>query len=304
MKKVLLSVLLLASASLQAQYNGTGGGGYGTNYGAGGGTMTASGGVYTIPQSGGYGYNMGAAPAPVMGMDQCRFEALKRQVHCQAFDDTKLTIAKQAIVNNPLTAMQVRELAGLFTFESTKLKFAKFAYAYTVNPYDYYVVNDVFTFGSSVRELNLFISGASGCAPGNGQFGGGSWGAGHGGNSHQSPPRPPRPGVGPAPTPAPSCGMMRPPVECHEFETMKSTINKLTFDSDKLTIARQIASARTLNSRQVREIMLLFTFESSRMEFAQAAYKTVGDPWDYWVVNDAFHFSSSITELQEFMASR
>jgi hypothetical protein len=46
----------------------------------------------------------------------------------------------------------------LFTFENNRLDFAKFAYAYTFDTGNYYLVNDAFTFETSIDELNAYIS--------------------------------------------------------------------------------------------------------------------------------------------------
>jgi hypothetical protein len=46
-----------------------------------------------------------------------------------------------------------------FSFESTRLDFARFAYAYVVDPQSYFMVNNAFAFSSSVDDLNRFLMG-------------------------------------------------------------------------------------------------------------------------------------------------
>jgi DNA invertase Pin-like site-specific DNA recombinase len=55
------------------------------------------------------------------------------------------------------TSQQVKELLQLFTFENNKLELAKYAYRNTVDKRTYFIVNDVFSFGSSRDELARFI---------------------------------------------------------------------------------------------------------------------------------------------------
>jgi hypothetical protein len=86
------------------------------------------------------------------------FCALKNAVANQSFDSNKLMIAKQAVASNYLTAFQVAELADLMTFESNKLDFAKCAYKFTIDKNNYYLLNNVFSFSSSVYELNKYIN--------------------------------------------------------------------------------------------------------------------------------------------------
>jgi hypothetical protein len=45
-----------------------------------------------------------------------------------------------------------------FTFEDSKLEFAKNAYANCSNKDDYYMLNEAFTFSSSKSELNKYVS--------------------------------------------------------------------------------------------------------------------------------------------------
>lgn len=86
-----------------------------------------------------------------------------------------------------------------------------------------------------------------------------------------------------------------------EFRTIQSSIASKDFDDTKLSTAKQVAQAKCLNSAQVRDIMGLLDFESSRLEFAKLAHEQVVDPENYYLVNDGFEFELSIEELQEFI---
>ncbi len=103
------------------------------------------------------GYN-GPIGCPVP-MSPGDFSDLKNTISSKTFEDSKMTIAKQVLQNNCLLTTQVKDLMGLFTFEATKLDFAKYAYDYTYDVGNYYKVNDQFTFESSIDELNQYISG-------------------------------------------------------------------------------------------------------------------------------------------------
>lgn len=75
-----------------------------------------------------------------------------------SFESDKLTIAKQALRNNHIDAAGVERIARQFSFESSRLEFAKYAYSKCVDQQNYYRVNSVFDFSSSVRKLNEFIN--------------------------------------------------------------------------------------------------------------------------------------------------
>ena len=86
------------------------------------------------------------------------FIEAKSSISSKDFEDTKMTVAKLVVGNNCLTCKQVKEIMMLFTFENTKLDFAKFSYGYTFDIGNYYKLNDAFTFSSSVDELNKYIN--------------------------------------------------------------------------------------------------------------------------------------------------
>lgn len=91
-------------------------------------------------------------------MSANNFMQLKSVICNSAFDSSKLKIAEQAVSSNFVSAEQVAELLSMLSFESSKLQLAKFAYKNTVNKNKYFLVNNEFSFSSSIDELNKFIS--------------------------------------------------------------------------------------------------------------------------------------------------
>jgi hypothetical protein len=87
------------------------------------------------------------------------FTAAKKTIADASFEDSKLSTAKSVASSNCLTSAQVTEICNLFSFEDTKLAFAKYAYKYTTDPRNYFKVNNVFSFDASKDELNKFVSG-------------------------------------------------------------------------------------------------------------------------------------------------
>ncbi len=94
------------------------------------------------------------APRPCHEKD---FLEIKHLIQKETFEDTKLTIAKQATSAEWLTVDQLSEIAMLFTYEDTKLQYLKFAYDFCYDPNKYYKLNKVFTYSSSIDELNEFV---------------------------------------------------------------------------------------------------------------------------------------------------
>ncbi|MFZ4523535.1 MAG: DUF4476 domain-containing protein [Bacteroidales bacterium] len=94
------------------------------------------------------------------------------------------------------------------------------------------------------------------------------------------------------------------PMDNRSFDQAVESISSKSFESSKLTIAKQIVAANCLRCQQVKEIMKLFSFESNRLEFAKFAYKYTWDIKNYYLLNDAFDFESSIDELNKHINGR
>lgn len=90
-------------------------------------------------------------------MAPTNFASAKKSIESKGFDEDKLTIAKQIVKSNCMTANQIKEVLAFFGFEETKLAFARYSYDYCVDQNNYYVINDAFSFSSSVDELNKYI---------------------------------------------------------------------------------------------------------------------------------------------------
>ncbi len=99
-------------------------------------------------------------PAPVTPQPMCmsEFNQLKQTIDHAGFESTRLSIFKQALPYNYFTSAQVRDLMDMFWFESTKLEMAKLAYPKTIDQNNYYIVNNGFSFSSSVNELGEYVA--------------------------------------------------------------------------------------------------------------------------------------------------
>lgn len=75
-----------------------------------------------------------------------------------SFDDTRLSTAKQISKSNCLSTAQIVQICEIFSFEETKLDFAKFAYDRCTDTKNYFNVNNIFTFSSNVESLSTYVS--------------------------------------------------------------------------------------------------------------------------------------------------
>ena len=86
-----------------------------------------------------------------------------------------------------------------------------------------------------------------------------------------------------------------------EFNDVKDQIRKEWFEANRLTSARVIIDKNNFTTQQVKDLMLLFTFENNRLEVAKYAYRKTVDKHSYYQLNDAFTFNSSKDELARFI---
>lgn len=91
---------------------------------------------------------------PVNGTE---YGKVTTSIKSQSFEETQLKIAKQAIKANCMSTAQIKGICKMFSFEESKLDFAIYAYTFCTDKNNYYTINDVFSFSTSVDSLNEAI---------------------------------------------------------------------------------------------------------------------------------------------------
>lgn len=94
------------------------------------------------------------------------------------------------------------------------------------------------------------------------------------------------------------------PISASEFNSVKSSIESKNFEESKIKIAKQVIDANCLSTDQVKQIMLMFNFEETRLDLAKYAYVHTFDPNNYYKLNDAFTFETSIDDLDAYIKSK
>lgn len=91
------------------------------------------------------------------------------------------------------------------------------------------------------------------------------------------------------------------PMSPAEFGDFKSSVDSKTFEDTKMTVAKQVAGNNCLLSSQVKQLLSSFDFEATKLEFAKFAYHHTYDIGNYYKVNDAFEFESSMSDLTKYV---
>lgn len=94
------------------------------------------------------------------------------------------------------------------------------------------------------------------------------------------------------------------PMSSNDFNSAKNSISSKDFSDSKLTLAKQITKTNCLTSDQAKQIVELFDFEDTRLDYAKFAYGYTYDIGNYYKVNDAFEFESSIEELDNYIEGK
>jgi hypothetical protein len=97
-------------------------------------------------------------PAPTLeAMNMTRFNSNIAAITSEAFENTKLTMAKIMLKNNALSTPQLATLIGAFSFESNKLELAKLAYPKLTDKDSFTDIMSAFSFTSSKEELMKLV---------------------------------------------------------------------------------------------------------------------------------------------------
>jgi hypothetical protein len=86
-----------------------------------------------------------------------------------------------------------------------------------------------------------------------------------------------------------------------EFSQVLQEISKEWLETNKMKSATQIVTTNSLTSAQVKQMILLFNFESNKLELAKQAYQNTVDKKNYYMINDVFSFNGSKDELARYI---
>lgn len=86
-----------------------------------------------------------------------------------------------------------------------------------------------------------------------------------------------------------------------EIERLIDALKKRPFDDDKMVLARQVLRESTFYAEDLKRILMLFSFDSKKLELAKALYHNTYDKRNFYVVYDAFRFNSDRRELENYV---
>ncbi|MFN0047506.1 MAG: DUF4476 domain-containing protein [Cytophagales bacterium] len=87
------------------------------------------------------------------------------------------------------------------------------------------------------------------------------------------------------------------------FAEAKKSVAAKGFDETRITESKQILDANCMTAKQIKELLATYGFEESRLEIAKYAYQRCTDQNNYFLVNSAFSFETSVDELNRYIKS-
>ncbi|MDR9397495.1 MAG: DUF4476 domain-containing protein [Salibacter sp.] len=194
---------------------------------------------------------------------------------------------ENALDHQCFLAEQIAALLKLEYSTVDNMRIARLAYRSTFNTEDYMVVVNTFDSKSKRESLLTFLQSTGSTA--------------HVPEPTYSEPQEPTHYQMPGYTGAVGCDW---PASDEEYSSIISTIENQSFSDTKLNTAKQFASSKCLTVDQVKGLMEQFSFEDTKLEFAKYAYEHTYDIDNYFKLNDAFSFESSVSELQEYIQNK
>ncbi len=164
-----------------------------------------------------------------------------------------------------LTSLQVKAITQSMRNDDARLEFATAAFPRTLDPENFYEVYDAFDTFSKVMRLHDRVR--------------------------------------PIERQAAPIGYVPPLVDKEEFGGIVKSLRGESFDNTRTQVARQIftTSRGLFLSAQVKQILDLFDFEQNKLAMAKLAYEFTFDKEKYYLVNEAFGFENSKTELSRYI---
>jgi len=186
----------------------------------------------------------------------------------QKSDADRLTFSITIAKTNCLTVEQIMKIGSLIQNEAIRLEFLKQSYLYSYDTDNYHYTDQLFSDDYYCSDYSDFL------------------------NSHR-----------PANTHnVNSDRHLRCYVDENEMPQILESINKQSFENDKMNLAKQIVQSKEcFLTLQIVQIVKLFDFEDSKLEVAKFCYAYCIDQENYYKINNAFNFSGTSTKLTEYI---
>ncbi len=89
-----------------------------------------------------------------------------------------------------------------------------------------------------------------------------------------------------------------------QFSNLKEEIKDITFEENRMKIAKKLTKDVCMSKSQIKEITQIFSFENTRIEYLKYAYSFCYDKQDYYQLGSVLNFSNTKEELNDFLKDK
>jgi hypothetical protein len=204
-------------------------------------------------------------------INEKQFYEIASQVLFQQTLVAQLAVATNLSVTSCLATSHIMKIATIIQNENYRLQYIKSVYATTFDLGNFGAVSQVFTSSENQNNFQLFLQSLNSELKENAV-------------SKEANP----------------C-----PVNHNDFLQILEAVKKETFNNTRLNIAKTIISSKKcFSAAQIKELTAAIDYESSKLDFSKFAYSFCTDKENYFIINDVFNYTSSKTELNNFIQSQ
>lgn len=85
------------------------------------------------------------------------------------------------------------------------------------------------------------------------------------------------------------------------FSSLVETMKRESFESTRLDMTKQVVDRNYFTTGQVKQLLLIFSFDNNRLDLAKYAYRNTLDRENYFQLYDVLTFSRSKEELSAYI---
>lgn len=90
----------------------------------------------------------------------------------------------------------------------------------------------------------------------------------------------------------------------HQLDALLTRLKDIPFDNSKVQTAKNALRYTCYSAPQVKQILQTFSFDSYKLDVAKYAYDVSYDKGNFFVVGEAFSFTSYADKLEKYIASK
>lgn len=204
-------------------------------------------------------------------INEKQFYEIASQVLFQQTLVAQLAVATNLSVTSCLATSHIMKIATIIQNENYRLQYIKSVYATAFDLGNFGAASQVFTSPENQNNFQLFLQSIQ--------------------NIPEENPNAPK---------INSCL-----VNHNDFLQIIEAVKKETFNNTRLNTAKTIVSSKKcFTAAQLKELAAAIDYESSKLDFAKYAYSFCTDKENYFIINDVFNFSSSKTDLMNFIQAQ